>query len=468
MSKRDDHAHKKGPQISAEMEREITKKEERLRKREREQHRTLYIGVGIAIGLSVLLMILGIVWEFAVRPNRTVASVGDDRIVARDFWQRTRLEQNQLQNALLFYQLQEQQFGGQGFFTQQINQLSATLASPFALGQQTLDQMIEERIIAQEAAARGVTVSDAEIDEALREEVANSVGAVLAPAATATAEAGAAATAEATAWTPVPTPTVAATATVTATATAIPTPEPLPTPRVLTDTGYTEGLDLLASNIRDASGMSLEDYRAVVAARLLREKLAAEIAASDVVETEEQVRARHILLSEITPTPAPTAVPEGQPTPEPTPTATPLPEGAPTPTPTPAPRTREEAIALAEELRTRIEGGEDFAALAAEYSSDLSNAAEGGDLGWFGRGAMVAPFEEAAFALPVGQVSEPISTSFGIHLIQVDERDAERPKDEGTLEQERAQAFDQWLQERVAATPVERNDVEGNLPRQLQ
>lgn len=446
----------------------MTRKEERLRKREREQHRTLYIGVGVAIGLAVLLMVAGLVTEFVVRPNRAVAAVGDDRIVARDFWKRTRLEQSQLQNALFFYQMQEQQFGNQGIFTQQINQLSATLASPFAIGQQTLDTMIEERIIANEAAARGITVTEEEIDDALREEVANNRGAVVASAATATAEAGAIATAEATAWTPVPTPTVAATATITATATAIPTQAPLPTPVVLTDTGFTEGLDQLASGIRDSSGMSLENYREVVRARLLREKLSQAIAESEVAATEEQVRARHILLREITPTPEPTAVPEGQPTPEPTPTATPLPEGAPTPEPTPAPRTRDEALALAEELKARIEGGEDFAALAAEYSDDLSNAAEGGELGWFGRGDMVAPFDEVAFSLPVGQVSEPVSTTFGIHLIEVEEKDAERAKDEQTLEQERSTAFDTWLQEQVAAANVERYDVEANLPRQLQ
>ncbi|MGL4648715.1 MAG: hypothetical protein ACRC1H_04855, partial [Caldilineaceae bacterium] len=142
----------KRPSANEELEREITKKEERLRKREREQHRTLYIGVGIAIGLTILLIVAGLISEFVVRPNRAVAAVGDDQIVARDFWKRARLEQSQLQNALFFYQLQEQQFGNQGLFTQQINQIQATLASPFAIGQQTLDAMIDERIIAAEAA----------------------------------------------------------------------------------------------------------------------------------------------------------------------------------------------------------------------------------------------------------------------------------------------------------------------------
>jgi parvulin-like peptidyl-prolyl isomerase len=154
---------------------------------------------------------------------------------------------------------------------------------------------------------------------------------------------------------------------------------------------------------------------------------------------------------------------------EPTATATPLPEGAPTPTATPAPRDREQALALATELRGRIvEGGEDFATLAAEYSDDLGSGANGGDLGWFARGAMVAPFEEAAFALPVGEVSEPISTTFGYHLIEVTQKDAEHPKEESTLEQERASAFSDWLNEQIAAANVQRGDITAALPRDMR
>lgn len=74
-------------------------------------------------------------------------------------------------------------------------------------------------------------------------------------------------------------------------------------------------------------------------------------------------------------------------------------------------------------LRRRILAGEDFAALAREHSQDGS-APSGGDLGSFGRGQMVPPFEEAAFALPVGQVSEPVETRFGWHLIKVEEHRA--------------------------------------------
>ncbi len=71
------------------------------------------------------------------------------------------------------------------------------------------------------------------------------------------------------------------------------------------------------------------------------------------------------------------------------------------------------------ELKRRIEKGEDFATLAREYSKDPGSASLGGDLGWFGKGQMVKPFEDAAFSAPVGKVVGPVETRFGYHLIQV-------------------------------------------------
>ena len=129
------------------------------------------------------------------------------------------------------------------------------------------------------------------------------------------------------------------------------------------------------------------------------------------------------------------------------------------------PYSEAEALALAIELRERILAGEDFAALAAAYSDDSGSAANGGDLGWFGRGAMVAPFEEAAFSLPLGEVSEPIKTDFGYHLIEVIERDEARAKDAATLEQEQTQAFQLWLTEQLASDQIERaGDLTALLP----
>ncbi len=80
----------------------------------------------------------------------------------------------------------------------------------------------------------------------------------------------------------------------------------------------------------------------------------------------------------------------------------------------------------AKDVAERLKKGEDFAALAKEKSKDTN--AEGGDLGFFTRGQMLKPFEEVAFALDIGEVSEPVETQFGWHIIKVEEkRDQEVP-----------------------------------------
>jgi hypothetical protein len=95
-------------------------------------------------------------------------------------------------------------------------------------------------------------------------------------------------------------------------------------------------------------------------------------------------------------------------------------KGAPMPaTPGKPELSDDEAKAKAESIRKRINGGEDFAKVAKEESDDTSSGEKGGDLGEFKKGMMVPPFETAAFALKVGDVSEPVQTPFGYHIIQV-------------------------------------------------
>jgi parvulin-like peptidyl-prolyl isomerase len=84
--------------------------------------------------------------------------------------------------------------------------------------------------------------------------------------------------------------------------------------------------------------------------------------------------------------------------------------------------TEEEALAKTQDLRKRIAGGEDFAAVAKAESDDTGSGAQGGDLGSFGRGQMVPVFDDAVFTQPVGEVSQPVKSQFGYHLIQVQSR----------------------------------------------
>jgi peptidylprolyl isomerase/foldase protein PrsA len=73
----------------------------------------------------------------------------------------------------------------------------------------------------------------------------------------------------------------------------------------------------------------------------------------------------------------------------------------------------------AAEVLEKIEAGEDFAELAKEYSTDTGSGARGGDLDFFGEGKMVKPFEEVAFSLEIGEISEPVESEFGFHIIKV-------------------------------------------------
>ena len=89
---------------------------------------------------------------------------------------------------------------------------------------------------------------------------------------------------------------------------------------------------------------------------------------------------------------------------------------------------RQAAVQNAVRIRQELVGGGDFAAVAARESQDPGSAQKGGDLGTFGRGQMVGAFDSVAFSLPVNEISQPVETQFGLHLIQVQERTGDQVK----------------------------------------
>lgn len=118
--------------------------------------------------------------------------------------------------------------------------------------------------------------------------------------------------------------------------------------------------------------------------------------------------------------------------------------------------TEEEALALVEELN----GGADFAELAMEKSTGPSGPS-GGDLGWFGPGAMVAPFDEAVQAMAPGDISAPVQTQFGWHVINmVDVRDTTPP----TLE-ERYGALSEQLRNAAVEAYITQLEVDAEVDR---
>ena len=101
--------------------------------------------------------------------------------------------------------------------------------------------------------------------------------------------------------------------------------------------------------------------------------------------------------------------------------------------------------AQATDIRNQLEKGADFAALAKQYSIDTGSKNNGGDLGWFPHGVMVSQFDQAAFSLKVGEISQPVKTQFGYHIIEVLAKDPNHPMDAQQVQQAKDQAYQSWL-----------------------
>jgi peptidyl-prolyl cis-trans isomerase C len=170
------------------------------------------------------------------------------------------------------------------------------------------------------------------------------------------------------------------------------------------------GFDEFAANFLATAHLTREEYERLVAAPALARQKVTDALAAEIGQSAPQVRASHILL------------------------------------PT------EQA---ADAARARIvDDGETFAAVAEEVSTDEGTAGNGGELGWFTRQEMVEPFAESAFSLEPGQISEPVESEFGWHLIRVEETDPDRPLTDSQINRLRQAVVDRWLEEQRASLPI--------------
>ena len=379
---------------------------------ERERRQTRFILFGfIAILVIVLgLLVYGYVDLTYLQPQRPVAEVGDVDISIEHWQARVRMERSRLIEQIQLYAQYQEMFGMD--LSSQQQQFFDQLNNPVSIGQTVIDQMIEEELIRQEAAARGILVSQQEVEESIQaayEFYPNGTPtAMITPSPLASPTLSSKTLALVT-ITPTPTtiptdlpsltPTPDLLASPSATATTGPTSTPAPTNTPLTEAGYKEAYAASIENVAQA-GLTEEQLRQLYEVQILRPRLLDELAAA-VSRTEEQVWARHILLPD---------------------------------------------SAIAEVVRQRIANGEDFATVAAEVSTDASNKDAGGDLGWFGKGAMVPEFETAAFSLAIGEISEPVQSQFGFHIIQVLAR-GDVPLSAEAYDQARQAAYSTWLAE---------------------
>jgi len=408
----------------AQSSRAPTRRQMALSRKEREQMRLLYMGLGLVVVLVLVVLGIGLLQTYVFEPNAPVAIVNGKEISTGAYQTRVRYERFILEDQIQQIRLQLESLPPEGEGDDQFTQLirnqyqqlgSQLLQQRGVVDRQTLDVMTSEILIEEETQRRGITATEEEVKESIDRFLAAREGGLTAASASATSTARADASATATLWTPTPTftpsPTLTTTTEITqptATPANTSTPAPTPTLNVISDdalaTQYTNWLNTLAeqSNVDEA------DYREYMRLAVLQKKLD-EALKDEVPTSAEQAHARHILVE-----------------------------------------TEEEANTVIK----RLKAGEDFADLAAELSTDTGSAANGGDLGFVPRGRFVQPVEDAIFSLPIGEISDPIQSQFGWHVVEVLERE-ERELSPADYSRSQQAALSNWLVEARAKASIE-------------
>lgn len=406
----------------------ITKKHMARLEREEQQKKYLLIGAAVVIILVVGVIVYGILDQTVLRSQQALAWIDDQKITTQQFENRVKYIRWQMVQQYQQTAQLSQMFGSNestsNYFASSLQQIQSQLDATGELGSNVLDQMINEAVIAKEAQKRGITVTEQEVDEAIQVAFNFYPNGTPVPSITPTfASTSTLSPAQLAIVTITPTPTEFPTPEVTATlavteaptevasptSSASATPEPTSTP--YTEAGFKTEVSKYLEQVKPIN-FSDADLRSIFRNQLLAEKLQNVITA-DIGATQDQVWARHILVDD-------------------------------------------ETIALA--TLERIKNGEDWAKVAAELSKDTSNKDAGGDLGWFGSGKMVSEFETAAFALKIGEISQPVKTQFGYHLIQVLGHET-RPLTAAEQADAKSIAFSAWLTTAKSEAKITKNDI---------
>jgi len=406
----------------------VTKKYKARLQQEQQQRKMLIIAALIVAAVVVIVILYGVLDQTFLKNRKPVAKVNDTVIRAEEFIKMVKLERQQMNGQAYQYESYKQFFAfdeqNVAYFDNMIQQIQSQMAIPESIGATVLTKMIDTKVIGFYADENGIQVSDQEVQEAIKKDFGYFPNGTPTPVNTST---------------PFSTATLSPTqyALVTATPTVTPveettdpeveTPseeviEPTPTEETLATatispsaTPYTE--DLFQENYKafvenfEKIGMSEKDILKLYHDQLTSQKVY-ELITADVATQEEQIWARHILVG-----------------------------------------TLEEA----QDVLTRLENGEDWSVISAEVSTDTSNKDKGGDLGWFGKNAMVAEFESAAYELEIGEISEPVQTNFGFHIIQLLGKEV-RPIESNRLDQNKQTLFSEFLTKEKEKYTIEQYD----------
>lgn len=408
----------------------LTRKHLARLEREQLQQRYLMIGTIVVLIAVAGLILYGILDQTVLKRIRPVAKVGNETITSGEFIDEvrfTRLRSVQQLESLTTNTSMLQYFGSY------VLEIGNQLASSTNLGQTVLNNMIEDILIEKEAETRGIVLTDDEIDREVQQQFGYYLNGTLTPTVTSTPyvyststlspeqiallvptstvtntpEATQAITETPTIEPATATPDASQTPTPAASPTITLTPTITPTATVYTEQLFQENLNTYLTNASEID-LSKSQLREFIRKQLLRTKVQEAIQA-EVKTVDDQVWARHILVA-----------------------------------------TEEEAQLVLD----RLKNGESFEALAAEVSLDTSNKDSGGNLEWFVYSQMVKSFSDATFALKVGEISEPVQSDYGYHIIQVLGHE-ERPLTADQISSAKQVLYDNWLEEAKTAANVE-------------